>query len=350
MAHDPWAAQPGPVPGHGTPLFPAAAVPGAPPPPLPAEPPPLFHLDPPYAPPDVVDPALHDGVEPLAPWIGRLEAIPPAPWSVARLLVASGPWRHSPGPTPAFYDEAPLEVTVARLPEASLNPVDGPVSLTSRLRLLHRRLLAPVPWIPVGADWYELGGLPAVLDRFARHPGHPVSGFSLATELGPDDGLLAVGQVEPSRSDALTQVAIPLAATVRAHGDGLVWGTPPRWARQREELQLSTDRLAATVRLRPLPHEADLDRWTQVLYDEAPFLRDLRPLADREVTVPGLEAARLQRFDWQPSARDRVLTTVVAGITGDLGFSFVFEVPLAADDEVLLADPDEILSWVTVDP
>ena len=347
---DPMGPVPGPAPGPSTPLFPEAAVPGAPPPPLPADPLPLFDLAVPYVDPQVVDPALDDGVEPLEPWVGRLAATPPPPWSVARLLVASGPWRHSPGPNPAFYDEAPLEVTVARLPERSLNPVDQPVPLTSRLRMLHRRLLSPVPWYPVGADWYELGGQPAVLDRFVRHPGHPVSGFSLATELSPDDGLLALGQVEPSRSDALTRVGMPLATTVRAHGEGLVWGTPPRWVRLREELQLSTDRLRATARLRPLPHGAGLEQWTQVLYDEAPFLRDLRPLADREVTVPGLEAARLQRFDWQPSAMDRVLTTVVAGVTGDLGFSFVFEVPLAADDDVLLADPDEILGWVVVGP
>jgi hypothetical protein len=66
--------------------------------------------------------------------------------------------------------------------------------------------------------------------------------------------------------------------------------------------------------------------------------------------VPGLDAARLDRFDWQPSGRGRLLTTVVAGVSGADGFSFVFEVPLEGGGDLTVSDPDEILSMVTVEP
>jgi hypothetical protein len=62
--------------------------------------------------------------------------------------------------------------------------------------------------------------------------------------------------------------------------------------------------------------------------------------------VRGVDEARLQRFDWQPSGRGRLLTTVVTGITGDHGFSFVLEVPLQSEGP--LVDPDAVLASVEV--
>ena len=66
--------------------------------------------------------------------------------------------------------------------------------------------------------------------------------------------------------------------------------------------------------------------------------------------MAGLAAARLHRFDWQPSGRGRVLTTVCVGVTGGAarlaGFSLVCEVSLEGDQ--ISVQPDEILDWVRV--
>jgi hypothetical protein len=211
--------------------------------------------------------------------------------------------------------------------------------------MLHRRLGVAGP--PVGAEWYQLGGHPAVLDRFGSAVS--ISAFSLAAELSSDDGLLVLGRCPPERADALTDVAIPLAAIAWPEGDGLVWRLPPSWDR-REELQLTTDELQAFVNLRPLWPGSDADDWARQFFAEAPYLRDVRPLGARDVRVPGVTDARLQRFDWQPPGRGRLLTTVVTGLAGDEGFSFVFEVPLESDPDILLADPDAILNWISVLP
>ena len=76
----------------------------------------------------------------------------------------------------------------------------------------------------------------------------------------------------------------------------------------------------------------------------------VRPPGPRDVTVPGGRDARHHRFHWQPPGRGRLLTTVVTGLAGDEGFSFVFEVPLESDPDILLADPDAILNWISVLP
>lgn len=345
----PGAPMPPPAPGPPPPRFPEPATPGAPPPPLP-HPEPRF-VEPSYGPqPDsTIDPALENGFTSLEPWRQRLRAATEGKWSGATLLQATGPLRHSQGPDVAFLDEAPLQLTLAHLPIRSLNPVPSPTPLLSRLRMLHERMLPDAVRYPVSADWYELGGMPAVLDRLAQSPGGPAAGFSLAAELGPDLGLVAVGSAPPSREDALVRVAIPLAATGRATPNGLTWCTPPLWSRT-EELTLTTDVLQATARLVPLPQGWGLAEWTDSLFAQAPFLRDMRDLGTREVRVPGVEIARLQRFDWQPSGRGRLLTSVVSGISDDVGFSFVLEVPFEAESDVLLADPDAILSMVRVEP
>ncbi len=144
------------------------------------------------------------------------------------------------------------------------------------------------------------------------------------------------------------QVAIPLAATGRVIENRLIWCTPPGWSRT-EELILTTDTLQATARLAPLPPEWDLAVWTESLFAQAPFLRDMKSLGEREVRVPGVEIARLHRFDWQPSGRRRLLTSVVSGISAGEGFSFVLEVPFHAETDILLADPDAIVAMVRVE-
>ena len=329
------------------PRFPAAAQPGTPPPPLPESG--SRFVDPVYPdPPDgYVDPVLDDGLANRQGWRSRLQATPIGDWSIAHLLRADAPMRRSR--TGAFVMERGLRITVATLPERSLNPAPPGVPLVSRLRMLHERLLPRDVYCPVSAAWYELGGQPAVLDRLAQTPGGPTAGFCLSTELEHDLGLLAFGFAPSGRRDALVQVGIPLAATARISRGAVHWATPPGWSRA-EELQLTTDMLQATVRLEPLGDGWGLQEWTDSLFADAPFLRDMKTVGDREVTVPGIEVARLRRFDWQPAGRGRMLTTLIAGVTGGLGFSFVFEVPFDAEADVLLADPDAIVAMVSVAP
>jgi hypothetical protein len=119
---------------------------------------------------------------------------------------------------------------------------------------------------------------------------------------------------------------------------------PGKWSAT-EELQVTTETLQAFIRLEPLPPGTGLEERNGEVA-RAPFLRDLRQLGDRAVFVRGLDEARLQRFDWQPSASDRLLTTVVTGITGGHGFSFVLEVPLQVEGPPV--DPDAILASVEV--
>jgi hypothetical protein len=209
--------------------------------------------------------------------------------------------------------------------------------------MLHQRLL-PVRH-PVTADWHEMGGRPAVLDRFSRGAGGRASGFSLAAELAPDLGLVVLGSAPPDRDIALQRVGIPVASMARVVDDGLVWTVPSDWW-VTEELQLTTETLQAFVRLEPLASGTGLEEWKEEVFARAPFLRDFRRLGDRAVVVRGVDEARLQRFDWQPSGRDRLMTTVVTGITEGRGFSFVFEVPLQMDGP--LVDPDAILASVEV--
>jgi hypothetical protein len=293
---------------------------------------------------DLIDPALEDGLRDLQARWSRLRADPGPEWSVAALLSLRAPLRQARS-SGAFLDEASMKLTAMRLPERSLEPLPESAPLLSRLRMLHARLL-PVRY-PVAADWYEMGGRPAVLDRFARAAGGSISGFSLATELAPDLGMVVLGSAPPDRDTALHQVGIPLASLARVVDDGLAWTVPSAWW-VTEELQLTTETLQAFVRFEPLAPGTGLEEWTEEVFARAPFLRDFRRLGDRAVSVRGLEEARLQRFDWQPSARDRVLTTVVTGITGGHGFSYVLDVPLQAAGP--LVDPDSILASVEVRP
>lgn len=344
---DPYAPVPPPPSPPGAPRLPAPVTPGTRPPPLPAPGPRFAERSDEGFFPGLVDPVLEQGLGGLAPWSSRLHADPGLPWSVALALHADAPLRRTSGPHVAFLDERPMRVSVLRVPERSLQPTPGPVPLLSRLRTLRGRVLPDDVRYPLAAEWSELGGVPAVLDRLASRPGGPTSGFWLAAELSPSEGLVAAGFAPPDREDALTRVALPLASTARPGHRGVAWWAPPGWWCT-EELQVTTDALRADVRLEPLGAGRGLGEWTDAVFGRAPFLRDVRRLAERPVAVAGLEAARLYRFDWQPIGRGRLLTTVVAGVGGGDGFSFVSEVPFHGDEAVVLADPEAVLASVEV--
>ena len=144
----------------------------------------------------------------------------------------------------------------------------------------------------------------------------------------------------------LQQAAGPIASAP------LSWVAPPEWAAT-EELQLSTETTLAVVRLTPLWDGADLAQWEDQELTRGPFLRGRRDHEARDVHVAGLAAARLYRFDWQPSGRSRTLTTLCLGVTaGDsgrdpMGFTMTIEKPLS--DEALAEPADQVLAWLVVD-
>lgn len=331
----------GPPPGTD---FPAPAAPGRPPPPLPRG---EFSGSPA---PDLwgpfVDPALDAGLAGLADRGTRLRADAAAGWSSVTLLRASAPGRHSPGAERAVPDEEQLTLTAARLAAGSLPDAPPGTDLLSRLRMVHRALL-PAPQRPVDASWQQLGGRPAVLDRMSDADGSRMCAFSLAAVLGTDDGLVVVGCSPTSRSETLERVGLPLATLVRADGDGLVWARLPGWT-HREELRITTGSVLASVCLEPLPPRIDRRGWTDVVFARAPYLRDRRPLGNRPVSVRGVDDAWLHTFDWQPTGRGRVLTTIVTGVAGDDAFSLVLDVPFEGTE--LFLDPDAVLALVEVRP
>lgn len=329
----------GPPPGTD---FPAPAAPGQPPPPLPRGE--VLGWPAPDSRATLVDPALDTGLAALTDRPTRLRADAASGWSTVTVLEASAPWRHQPGAALSFPDEDALTLTTARVPAASLPHAPAGTDLLSRLRMVHRRML-PRPQRPVDASWQQLGGRPAVLDRMSDADGTRMSAFSLASALGTDDGIVVVGWAPPNRSMTLERVGLPLATLVRADGDGLAWAQLPGWT-HREELQITTSSVNAQVRLEPLPPGADLGRWTDVVFSRAPFLRDRRALGDRAVSVRGVDDAWLHTFDWQPTGRGRVLTTVVTGIAGNDGFSLVVDVPFEGTE--LFLDPDAVLARVEV--
>jgi hypothetical protein len=295
---------------------------------------------------DLDDPVLEKGLNDLEPWSSRLRADLPSGWSGATLLKASAPFRFTP--ERHIFDEPSLRVTAIRLPETSLEPLGYEAPLLSRLRMLYARLLPGTIRNPLSAEWSEVAERPAVLDRLSDRPGGRLAGFSLATELTSDEGLVVLGSAPVDRYQALEHVAIPLATRAHPIEDGLKWALPSGWYGS-EELQLTTETLQAFVKLEPLSPGTSLKAWTDEVFGRAPFLRDLRSLADREVAVSGLDEARMQRFDWQPSGGlDRIITTVATGMAGSHGFSFVLEVPMRGNSDELFVVPDEILGGIEV--
>ena len=332
-------------PGEGA-RYPDDATAGFAPPPLPAVAPRRAYATPYPEDDQWRDPALATGLSGAEPCRTRLSAGVVDEWSAAHRLHLRAPMRYrESGASFGILDEAPLEVTLARIPATSMNPVDRPRSVVSRLRMLHLRSMPKWAWHPIAADWYELGGRPAILDRFSDGAGGPVTGFCLSAEVSAEVGVFAFGSVDASRPKPLSEVAIQLAAAGTAFDAGLTWWQPPGWS-LREDLILTTDNLQATATLEPLVPGWGLAQWRDEVFRRAPFLRDLRQLGDRTVVVPGLDHAVMERFDWQPMMSGRVLTTVVSGVVGGHGFSFVLDIPLHGSDQALLADPDRVLSMI----
>ncbi|GAA2109259.1 hypothetical protein GCM10009841_30430 [Microlunatus panaciterrae] len=325
--------------------LPAPAVPGIAPPPLPMPPGGAITESRPVAPSDgLVEPVLAVDLSDLRPWRSRLHSELPAPWSAAVIMEQHGPPRTDGG---ALLDDDFFWVKAMLLPEHSLQPLQQPAQLQSRLRVLHRRQL---PWdlrIPLQPYWTDVGGLPAVLDGFARTVGGPPAAFSLSAEVSSGLGLSVIAATSAGRQEALMRVALPLARRSVARQGSLEWTAPPGWS-TREELVLTTDTLRASATLVPLAAGQDLSGWTNEVFARAPFLRDQQPLAERPVSVRGMPNARLHRFDWQPSGMGRLLTSVAVGTVDGLGFSFVLEVPLHGSETALMIQADELLSHLSV--
>ncbi len=258
------------------------------------------------------------------------------------------PSRHTEGPDIAFLDEQSLTVTGLRAPEQALPEAPAGTPLLSRLRMLHERFLPRLPYLPLTAEWIDLDGAPAVLDYLGLRPGGVPTAFSIAADLGDDTGAVAFGSAPTARSATLTDVAVPLAKRLSATHDRLTWVLPAGWTWS-EELQLVSESDIARVRLEPMPPGWGLAEWTRDVYAQAPFLRDLRPLGEREVTIPGVDGANLSRFDWQPSGQGRVLTNVVIGLAGHDGFSLVLETPFETGSEFHTTSPDAVLGMVSVE-
>ncbi len=350
----------GPQPGPPDVRFPEPAVPGAPPPLLPRPTFPWVPLPPeeatalpledswslssPY-----VDPALTAGLADVAQWCSRIQVAAEPGWSAVTLLRADAPMRRVEAPSLAFIDEMSLAVTAVRASEAALPEAPAGTPLLSRLRMLHERFVPGSIRYPADAQWQELGGVPAVLDRLATGARSFPSAFSLAAEVSGGLGMVVFGYAPEDRHMTVTGVAIPLAAMAEPTETGIRWVLPRGWS-GREELQLVSETVIARAHLEPLLPGWGLAEWTDAVFARAPFLRDLRQLGDRAITVPGVDVARLARFDWQPSGRGRTLTTVVTGVTGDHGFSFVIEVPLGTGTQFHTTDPDAVLATLSVAP
>ena len=307
---------------------------------------------------------------PASRWAARLVCSPPPDWAVARTLTLDAHGRWVRGPQPSMLLEDGVCRVVAALLDVRSLPAAGTLHPPlSRLRMLHERLVPPTGAVPAEARWSTLLGGPAILDELVGYGTGVPAVVSLAsdTSMAPDDSLadstpgaggpapvLAVvaGTAAAPRAGLLDHVE-PLAAMLR-QPPGPISSVPPTWVvpagwTGTEELQVSTETYLARIRLETLGPGATLDTWEDELYRRAPYLRDYRELGVRDVTVDGLAAARLRRFDWQPSGRGRLLTTVCVGVTADdvpAGLSMITEVGL--EDGELDVQPDEILGWLRV--
>ncbi|WP_392544430.1 biotin/lipoyl-containing protein [Oryzobacter telluris] len=381
----------GPEPGAWDPppvanRFPAPALPGADPPPLPPrttfapQSSMVAGASPVASEPGVRDPALEGLAAALAfgshappderhRWTARLSCSPPPDWAVVRLLrLEAGLRVRDDGASRALLLEDGACRLVAALLDVRSLPSDGILHRpVPRLRLLHERLL-PVPTLtPRSSRWSTLLGVDAVLDELDDAWTGLPSTFSVACDTGLAAGgatatgtpegpalLAVVAGVAPSHRAGVLAHAQALAAELR-QPEGPMAASPPTWVAPPgwhavEELQLTTETFLARVTLEPLAPGTTLDEWEGEQFARAPFLRDRRELGMREPTVDGLAATRLRRFDWQPSGRGRLLTTVCVGVTDDpsgpLGFAFVADVDLTGGD--LDVQPDEVLRWLRV--
>ena len=359
--------------------FPDQASPGRPPPPLPgAVTLPLGTAAPPSVAGDwgvagTTDPsatALEWALSARdSPWRARLVANPPPHWAAVRILHLRAGRRtgHSGGRPVMLEEDGVCEFVAAVLDVRSLPAAGIMHSPLSRLRMLHERLLTVAPGTPAESSWGHLLGQPAVLDRFVDLQTGLPSGFALSCDTGlPEVGtgrdlplLAVVAGTAPSYRSALLDRGEDVAAFLEQPPGPIasappVWIVPPQWEAT-EELQLSTETTVATLALAPAWSRMTLLDWEDHEFGRTPFLRDKRDHGVWDVSVPGLAAARLHRFDWQPSGRGRTLTTVCFGVTDPdpsgrpSGFTVTIEKPLSSAES--MAEPaDALLGWVGVRP
>ena len=176
---------PSPGPGGDEPgdAFPAACVPGRPPPPLPGVPP--FSATPLSAGPGPLDDrALDNGLAGLHSWHARVH-VASSEWSATTLLRAEARGSRGRSRAPRSLSwRSPGWRHRRRGPAGVAARAPPGTPLLSRLRMLHRRVLPAFAARPAGASWQRLDGHDAVLDLLSQPSGGPVTGFSLAAEIG----------------------------------------------------------------------------------------------------------------------------------------------------------------------
>ncbi len=307
------------------------------------------------------DPAALVTQETLTQYRTRLTATPPDPWVASSTLTLRCPSRSRQSPDGQLHllQEAPIKATAARIRRHSLEPDPTPAPLLDRLRMLHARLLPAStvgtdgrvsPWFPVAARPITLAsGEDGVEDSFSELPGDDPSAWQASVAVDDHEGLVATIGGPGERRDAMRAAAVVLGG-LRLEGlddPGFSWVVPHMWGVE-ENLLLSIGVLDAQVKLERLREGWGHDDWVQESFNRAPFLRDRYQLGRRDVQVNGMGAGEMLRFDWQPSGRGRLLTSVAWAVRDGYGFMFTLEVSLEAAEDLLLTDPDELLASVEV--
>ncbi|OJF11479.1 hypothetical protein [Couchioplanes caeruleus] len=299
-------------------------------------------------PPPPTDPARELDPAVIRPWPGLLTVDLGAEWAVSSLRRMRGPMRVSGGG--ALLDEEPFALLRAVVPARALDPGENR-SVADRLRLRLRNQL-PRGSTPTGdRERCHVGPLPGTCDRFSDGHGGPLRAFVAAADTGEVDtagsplGVVVLASGPPDRYDTVAGTGWSLATTAGPDAALHTWVRVDGWWWQ-ETLQLDAGDRIATASVEQV-WQGGLDEWTDEVFARAPFLRGRRALGERPVRVDGLTRARMYRFDWQPSGRGRMLTNVVVGIRGDIGFQLVMELPFH-DDAALSVTLDDLVPSLRV--
>ncbi|HQF95112.1 MAG TPA: hypothetical protein PLS46_13185 [Microthrixaceae bacterium] len=301
-----------------------------------------------------------------ARWIRtRMSAHPLEGWSAAGSLLLTGPTRTASPDAQIFgqelivlpdnrgyllHDEQRLRFHARRIRRHSLDPdpTPMPMPMLSRLRALHLRTLPEAP-AARACDWYPTSGVNGVLDRFGGAHDGPLTAFQLSAVLGDEEGLVVSGSGPAGRAQVVHELGIPLAGSVVVDdlaSSGFWWRCPDGFT-VTEQLDFSTPTLTAFAELEAFA--GSTDEWRDTVFRRGPFLRDAVTLVDRVIDLEGFGPVRIERFDWQPPASDRLVTTLAHGVAGGLGFWFAMHIALHAPDAALLAQPDALLTSIRVE-
>lgn len=79
-----------------------------------------------------------------------------------------------------------------------------------------------------------------------------------------------------------------------------------------------------------------------------PFLRGAVELGARTVALAGFGPVSVERFDWQPSGSERLLTTIASGVSQGHGFWFALHVAMETGD-VFMTDPTPLVTSIRCD-